>query len=256
MRSIRAATGAGGPLALIHYRPIVPGRLSLICFPYAGGSASSFRNWPLLFDGRINICCVELPGRAGRFGEPAESSCSELVRRLAAGARRWPQGPFVFFGHSMGALVAFELAREFRRRGATLPTALLVSSLRAPHLPETSFVAGLPDDGFLAELADLSGGQAAAWADPDLRALLLPTLRADVRLCEDYRYLPEDPLPLPIAAFRGHLDGYVSEDEVRAWSQHTSGGFNYQELPGDHMYVHSVERDLVASVGLVIDRLF
>lgn len=255
MRPMRPAIDAGRSLPLIHYRPIVPGRLSLICFPFAGGSASSFRNWPVLFDERLNVCCVELPGRAGRFCESAESSCSDLVRRLAAGAWRWPPGPSVFFGHSMGALVAFELVRELRRRGAALPIALLVSSFRAPHLPEASFVAGLPDDEFLAKLADIAGGRDAAWADPELRALLLPALRADVRLCEDYHHLPEDPLPLPITAFRGQRDAYVSEDEVRAWSRHTSGDFAYQEFPGDHMYVHNVEADLVVSVGLVIDRL-
>jgi medium-chain acyl-[acyl-carrier-protein] hydrolase len=225
----------------------------LICFPHAGGGAAGYRLWPDLLQ-PFGVCGVELPGRDRRIGETAVACATSLVQRLAAASHRWPRRPFAFFGHSMGALLAFELARELRRRRRPGPMVLVVSSHRAPHVADSHPIGHLPDDEFLSALADLSDWNEQALSDRELRALLLPTLRADVRLCEGYHYVPDVPLDLPIVAFRGRADRYVSEADVRAWSQHTSSAFRFREFDGGHMYPNNAALELAAAVTSTLEQ--
>jgi medium-chain acyl-[acyl-carrier-protein] hydrolase len=158
--------------------------------------------------------------------------------------------PFAFFGHSMGALISFELARQLRRQHAPGPIALFVSAHRAPQRPAPNPpVHSLPQDEFVEELRRLNGTPEAVFQDAELMQLLLPTLRADFAVCETYTYMPEEPLECPILAFGGLQDHEVSRDDLAAWRAQTHRTFKLRMVPGDHFFLHSARASLVCVVS-------
>jgi medium-chain acyl-[acyl-carrier-protein] hydrolase len=147
------------------------------------------------------------------------------------------QLPYAFFGHSMGSLVAFELAREMRRRGLPGPELLMVSGHRAPQRPDPEPpIHGLPEHEFLEEIRQLNGTPEAVLKNPELLQLVIPVLRADFEVCETYAYEEETPLACPIAAFGGTEDADVPREDVAAWSHQTTGPFTLRMFPGGHFY--------------------
>jgi medium-chain acyl-[acyl-carrier-protein] hydrolase len=214
--------------------------LRLFCFPYAGGSAQVFRNWQRHFSPAVALSLAHLPGRAARIGEPAMKAVKPLVSALADAII--PQLPqtYAFWGHSMGALISFELARELRRRGQRGPVALFVSGRRAPQLPgsdRTTF--NLPEREFIAELRRLNGTPNELLDHSELKNLFLPTIRADFELVETHVYEPEAPLTCPIHAYGGLQDETVPEGNMRAWQEQTSRAFKMRMFPGDHFFIHT-----------------
>ena len=201
---------------VIRPKPNAGATLRAFCFPYAGLGASVFRTWPPEFPPRVELCLIQPPGREGRFTETPLPD----VRSLAAAATEAIEPhagiPYVFYGHSLGALVSFEVAREFRRRGLPGPLQLFVSAHRAPHLPNPHApLRHLPDAAFLSEIARQYGGIPQLVLDnPDLLELMLPCLRADITAFETYQHAAEEPLACPIAAFGGRIDRRVSEHEA------------------------------------------
>jgi medium-chain acyl-[acyl-carrier-protein] hydrolase len=163
-----------------------------------------------------------------------------LVRALAQGLANWTDRPFVLFGHSTGALVAFELARRLEQEGR-LPAQLLVSGCGAPQLPpgRPGQIHDLPDADFLEQLRALGGMPDAMLANPELRDLFLPILRADFKLTETYRYVPGVPLRCPVTAFTGLEDRFVSRQSAEAWRDQTTGAFALYTLPSDHLFLIS-----------------
>jgi surfactin synthase thioesterase subunit len=182
---------------------------------------------------------VQLPGRENRIAEAPFVAWRPLVRSLAeALAPRLPS-PYAFFGHSMGALLAFELTRELRRLRAPSPLALAVSAHRAPHLESRHpMLHLLPEPMFVREIDALEGTPSAVLQNPELRALLVPTLRADFAVCETYIHDVEAPLECPLMAIGGQGDPLVTSDELDAWRRHTRGQFTRQRLPGGHLFLH------------------
>lgn len=153
---------------------------------------------------------------------------------------------FAFFGHSMGAMIAFELARELRRRKMPQPAHLLVSGRRAPNMPKTDPVTyNLPEDEFRAELLRLNGTPTEVLEHAELMSLLLPLLRADFELVQTYEYADDAPLSCPIAVYGGLEDHEVPREALLPWKQQTEARFSLQLLPGDHFFLRSASRHLL-----------
>jgi medium-chain acyl-[acyl-carrier-protein] hydrolase len=210
----------------------------LFLLPFAGAGASAFRAWPAALPPDIEIYALQPPGRENRIAEPPLGSLMELVGALADDISGLILEPFAFFGHSMGALVAFELSRELRRRGQNEPAHLVVSGFRAPHLPARQpLLHQLEDDRLVAELKGLGGTPPEIFDQPGLLDLVLPTLRADFAISETYHYRSEPPLSCRIIAWGGKQDPYLNEAELYSWATATSGQFVVQRFHGGHMYI-------------------
>lgn len=214
-------------------------RQRLFCFPHAGGGATAYRAWLKALPDAVQVCPVQLPGREQRLRETPINTMEALLGPLLAGLQPWLDRPFSFFGHSMGAVIAYELSHQLRRQGLPMPTQLLVSGRRAPHCSardEQTF--DLPDDEFLAKLAALNGSPREVLENTELMALMLPMLRADFQLIETYRWNPSTPsLDCPITALGGDNDPKASLEELRAWAELTRGPFQLQCFAGGHFYL-------------------
>lgn len=231
-------------------RPNTSAAVRLFCIPYAGGGASVFRAWARQLPSAIEVWPVQLPGREERWQEPACVSVPPLVRTLADALEPALDRPFAIFGHSMGALVAFELARELRRRAAPRPVALFVSAHHAPHLPNPApAVHHLPEHAFLRQVQRLNGTPDEVLRNPELRARVVSVLRGDFALCEGYDHVPDAPLECPIAAFGGLHDSHVTRLELEAWREHTRAEFALEWLPGDHFFLHTARRELLGRLA-------
>ena len=231
-------------------RPSTRRRLRLFCFPYAGGGASIFHQWPQLLPGHIDVWAVQPPGREHRMRARPFTDLKALVEALYEAIRPHLGQPFAFLGHSMGSLVAFELARTLRRHGEPAPRFLIVSGRRAPHLPDTTRkppMHPLPDDAFVERLHELNGTPPDVLAHAELMRLLLPTLRADFQAVETYAYREEPPLSCPVAAFGGLKDKDISRAQVAEWRAMTRGPFSLHMFPGDHFFVNT-DRQAVLEV--------
>lgn len=222
--------------------PAPQASLRLFCFPYAGGKAVSFRAWSSGLPKTVEVCPIELPGRGTRFMEVPLTQFSLLIPAIAQALLPYLNKPFAFFGHSMGALVSFELARLLRKQYGLNPVHLFVSGRYAPQITSTDPpIHLLPEPAFLEELRRLNGTPEEVLENAELMQLFLPMLRADFALLETYVYVPELPLFCPITVFGGLQDRNVSYEQLQAWWEQTSADFSVQMLPGDHFFVHSAE---------------
>jgi medium-chain acyl-[acyl-carrier-protein] hydrolase len=228
------------------YREVNPrARLRMFCFPYAGGGASAYRGWAASLPATVEVCPVQLPGREGRLREPPFTRPSPLIQATADALEPYLDMPFVFFGHSMGGMISFELTRELRRRGKKQPLHLFVSGRRAPHLPAREEpIHDLPEPEFIVKLRELNGTPEEVLQHAELMKLLTPVLRADFAVNETYEFTAEEPLDLGLSAFGGLGDVDVTREDVDAWRQHAKGRFRLRMLPGDHFFLHSA-KDLI-----------
>ena len=229
-------------------KPRPSASLRLFCLPYAGGDASIFSAWPDGLPASVEVCPILLPGRAARFAEPLVGNMALLVEAILQSLTDWTDRPFALFGHSTGALVAFELARRLEREGR-VPAHLFVSGCGAPHLPPGRLrqIHDLPDGEFLDQLRALGGMPDALLANSELRSLVLPILRADFKLTETYRYAAGVPLRCPVTAFTGRRDRFVGPQSAEAWRGQTRGAFALYTLPSDHLFPIS-DRQLLLQI--------
>ncbi|MGH9360354.1 MAG: thioesterase II family protein, partial [Thermoanaerobaculia bacterium] len=224
-------------------------RFRLFCLPYAGGGASIYRAWRGELPAGVELCPVQLPGRETRLREPPFTRLEPLVAALAD-ALPFAALPFAFFGHSMGALVAFELARELRRRGGPEPLHLFLSGRRGPLVPSREEpIYDLPEAQFLERLRQLNGMPEEVLGHGELMALLLPLLRADFALHETWSHRPEEPLAAGISAFGGLADPEVTREDLEGWRGETRGRFHLRSFPGDHFFLHSARALVTAAVA-------
>ncbi|MBZ9752282.1 alpha/beta fold hydrolase [Deinococcus sp. HMF7604] len=208
----------------------------LLCLPFAGAGASIYRSWSALAP-HINVLPVQLPGREQRFIEEAHRDAHTAADALAQEVqpRLTPGVPVALFGHSMGAVLAYELTRRLLDRHVPVQH-LWVSGSPSPWAPRAYTATGLTDEAFLARVSEFAGYTHEALQDPDMRALLLPTLRADVELHEQYRPQSDQPLAVPVTALRGATDELVSAEDLLGWQRATTQPLTAAELPGGHMY--------------------
>jgi surfactin synthase thioesterase subunit len=230
-------------------KPSPQARLRLFCFPYAGGGVSIFRAWSDGLPADVEVCPIQLPGRGTRLMEPPFTRLSPLIHALAEALFPLLDIPFAFFGHSLGALVSFELARQLRREFAVQPVRLFVSADRAPQIPNRDrAVHSLPEREFLAELCRLNGTPRQVLQDEELRQIMLPLLRADFAVCETYEYANETPLNCPISAFGGLQDHRVNRGDLEAWREQTSASFSLRMFPGDHFFLNTTQAPLLGAL--------
>jgi medium-chain acyl-[acyl-carrier-protein] hydrolase len=232
-------------------KPNPRARLRLLCFPYAGGGVSVFRAWPDLLPAEIEVWAIQLPGHDGRLREPIPEDLQTLALAAADGLGPLLDTPFACFGHSMGALLAFEFARQLRRRGLAGPMQLFVSARRAPQLPRTDApLHTLPEVPFIEMLRQRYNGiPAAILAEPELLQLFLPMLRADFKMIETYQYRDEAPLECPISVFGAARDQWAVQADLAAWQMQTSSTFKMQIFPGGHFYLQTELPQLLAAVA-------
>lgn len=222
----------------------------LFCFPYAGGGAPIFRRWPDMLPSNIEVCPVHLPGRGSRMAEQLYTRLPELVDAAATALAPYLDLPFAFFGHSMGALIGFELAQVFRKAHGLVSSHLFVSGRRAPHLPEPDPPTyNLPETQFVEELRRLNGTPKEVLVHPELMELLIPVLRADFQMCQTYQFQLRPPLSCPISVFGGDGDLEAGRQQLEGWREHTTGAFSLRIFPGDHFFLHANEPGLVGAIG-------
>ncbi|MBE9064277.1 alpha/beta fold hydrolase [cf. Phormidesmis sp. LEGE 11477] len=213
-------------------------QLRLFCFPYAGGSAWMFRSWASQLPESIEIIAVELPGRGKRLAEPALTDLAAIVQALGPQLLPHLNVPFAVFGHSMGALVAFETCQWLRRSAQITPVHFWAAAARAPHLAvQPPLMHTLDDDAFINRLKQYKGTPTSVLNNTELMALMVPTLRADFAVLETYTYQSSTPFPFPITGLWGESDAIVSKTDVAAWQTHTPN-FILQAIAGHHFFIH------------------
>lgn len=238
-------------------KPNPHARLRLFCFPYAGSGALTFRSWA--FSGispSVEVCPIELPGRGLRMKEEPFTRMLPLVQAIAPALLPYLDAPFAFFGHSMGGLISFELARLLRRNYGYSPSHLFISGRRAPQVPDPDPpIHALPHSEFLGELRRLNGTPEAVLQNEELMQLLLPTLRADFAVLETYVYTPEPPLDCPITTFGGLQDQEVCCEVLEAWREQTHAAFSLQMFPGDHFFLHASQSRMLQSLNQTLTQM-
>lgn len=212
--------------------------MHLVCFPYAGGGASVFHGWAKLLPNHITLNAVQYPGRENRISEKPYTYIADIVPAIIEniGSILNANEPVYFFGHSLGAMIAYETVKAL---GANAPKMLMVSGARAPHIPprEDQFH-GLPVRQFWDKVAEMQGTPQAILENEEFRNLLEPMLRADFQMAETYHNLQKFPLSCPMVAFCGTHDEHVSIDDMRAWSGYTASAFNMHRIQGGHFFMN------------------
>jgi medium-chain acyl-[acyl-carrier-protein] hydrolase len=241
---------------IVRSRPKQSAKLRLFCFPYAGGSAVVYRNWSDALGPDVEVCAVQFPGRTTRMRETPFTDLNALINALVPHLLSWLNKPFAFFGHSLGALVAFELTRALHTAGATEPIHLYISGRRSPQTPRTEPPIHALEDGlFINRLRELGGTPEEVLTDQSLLQILMPTLRADFSLNDTYTYLTAPQLNTPITAFAGEHDRQACVAQVSDWSRYTDGRFTLHTLPGGHFFVHEQESILLALLSASLGAL-
>jgi len=224
-------------------------RIRLFCFPYAGGGASLYRPWKSPTPGSFEVLPVQLPARENRINEAPFTRLEPLIAALERALLLYVERPFAFFGHSLGGLIAFELACRLRRDHGILPVHLFVSGRSAPHIVDTDEpMHSLPDPELKRRLRTLNGTSEDVLANDELMNLALPLLKADFAISETYSYAPREPLPCPISAFGGSHDLEVGSADLDAWRLHTSRSFRLRICPGDHFFLHANRDTLLLAI--------
>lgn len=225
-----------------HLAPDAPHRL--VCFPHAGGSARYFLPVSRSLSPSIEVLAIQYPGRQDRRNEPGIDDLEKLAGLIGDVLAPLADRPLTFFGHSMGATLAFEVARRFEAKNTVL-SGLFVSARRAPsrHRDERSYQ--LNDEGLLAEVRRLAGASAELPGFEQFVRMALPSIRSDYKAAETYRYTPGSDLTCPIFALVGDNDPMASVEEARWWRNHTSAAFELRVFPGGHFYLDHQWADIL-----------
>jgi surfactin synthase thioesterase subunit len=242
---------------IVQLGPHAPRRCRLICIPYAGASASVYARWAAALTAPIELCALELPGHGHRLGEPLNRGVAALVKQFADGLGDALDMPYAFFGHSMGALLCYELTRCLASMGLPLPIKLLLSGFPAPHIrrpPPVTY--DLPDREFVAAVQRYDGMEGEILANRELMELILPILRADLCACQTYRYQPGPRLATSVVALGGREDPEASQEELLGWRDLVTGGFSLHMFPGAHFFIRTHENEVLRAIESELDFLW
>lgn len=248
----------GGSPWVCRQRALSSPRLRLVCFPFAGGGASSFSGWCDALPKGVEVLLVQPPGRESRLLEPSFRRLESLVEALRPSLDSLLDIPHAFFGHSMGAFVAFELCRDRALRGKRPPELLFVSASCAPHVPDDEpAIFSLPDGEFIQKLQVRYGGiPPEVLGSPELMELVLPNLKGDLELVETYRpALGDETLSLPIVALAGADDRVVPSNKLSQWQELTNESFQLHSIQGGHFFLSSNRRVVLEIIGEQLQRL-
>jgi medium-chain acyl-[acyl-carrier-protein] hydrolase len=233
--------------------------LRLFCFPCAGGWGQMFYPWARQLSGDIDVWAIQLPGRAMRVREVPRTCMRALSQEVALAIASHIGVPYAFFGHSMGALLAFEVARRLRALRCRGPEHLFLSSAVAPDLGHLRPpLHTLSDEEIVMKLVCWNGMPPELTGNAEILEVLLPTLRSDFRLCDTYEYVEDAPLDVPVTVLGGEADEEVPIDALHAWQRQTAGPCSVQIFPGGHFYFSAAESDFFAlltrELGHIINR--
>jgi surfactin synthase thioesterase subunit len=224
-------------LWLRRFHPAEQAPVRLVCFPHAGGSASFYFPVSKMLAPDLDVLAVQYPGRQDRRLEPVVEDIEELAGRIAVQLRPVLDRPVAFFGHSMGAVVAFEVARLLEREGVRL-LVLFASGRRAPSAVREEHMYRASDDHFIEELKRLSGTDARMLGDDEVVRMILPSLRSDYKAIETYRCAPDAGVSCPVDVFIGDADPHVTPVEAAPWRAHTTADCSIEVFEGGHFYVN------------------
>lgn len=227
------------------YRPTENATARLVCFPHAGGSAPFFRPVTTALDDTVDVVAVQYPGRQDRRTERPINDMAVLADHIHEVLRREPELPLTLFGHSMGAVAAFEVARRLEAEGKR-PVRLFASGRRGPSTHRDEAVHRKSDDGILAEIRKLDGTASSVLGDDEMMRAALPALRGDYQAIETYRCAPDTTIDAPITVLTGDDDPKTTLDEARAWERHTTGSFELQVYSGGHFFLTSRITEVLA----------
>ncbi len=223
----------------------------LFCLPYGGGGASIYRHWSDYLPDHIEVMPFQLPGRENRLLEPAIDNLNKLVDHTVSTIAEYQDKPFALFGHSLGAKVAFEVTRKLRRRRLPKPVILFVAGQAAPRLTlKRQPFHNLPDQQFIQSITiQYNAIPKPVLENPELLALMMPALRGDFCMNDQYSYIEDHPLDCPITAFGAEEDPEVTQDGLQAWQSETTAQFSTRLFPGDHFFINSVPEQIINAVA-------
>lgn len=235
------------------FRPCKEVSYRLFCFPFAGGSASFFGEWSnALNQSGIEVCAIQMPGHEDRIYENLLTNVHELVSEIVVAMADLQDKPFAFFGHSMGTLISFEVARKLRLLKMKEPKVLFMSSGKAPQISPRRTLHKLPNDSFLFKIKELGGTPDIIIENQDLLDLYLPILRADFKMIETYQYAKSTPLDTRIVAYGGRMDQEVRYEDIVAWERHSLEPLKVKIYEGDHFYLREFKGNLLKDIAFHI----
>lgn len=235
-------------------KPVESPKVRLFLFPYAGGSAATFIPWAKYFNEDVEMICIQPPGRGARFNEPPYDSMESLVGDLAKHASYITEIPYILFGHSLGCRVAFELTCRLKELGLPSPSYFIASGSRAPHLPrERKPIHDLPDTEFMHELKALNGTPEEILENPELMQLLMPLLRADLRIADNYQSSLVS-VDAPILVLHGNEDTLVEKGQLRAWKELTERGVSFTNIPGGHFFLNENPEKVTKQIDFAVKK--
>lgn len=229
-------------------------KLNLFCLHHAGGSAAFYNAWPKHLSHMVNVIAIQLPGRESRYGEPFATSIKQIVSELAKYDAAFAEKPYAIFGHSLGALIGFSLARELTCTRKLMPQFFISSAHPAPRKkPLPDMLHGLSDGPFVQKIVDRYGGISDdVLNNKELLDFLLPRFRADIFLSESHLSQVIKPVPFPIVVFHGIHDKSVSQAGIQAWENETEDQLRIHYFEGEHFYVESEEEKMFCIINKLV----
>jgi medium-chain acyl-[acyl-carrier-protein] hydrolase len=226
-------------------------KIRLICCHHSGVGASTYYPWIKQIPNFVELNAIQLPGRETRFGETLLTNLDSVIEGLMKDFLKLLDKPYLLFGHSVGALIVYELSKKLQAESMPLPKTLIISGSRAPHLPPLQNMHLLSENEFIEKLALYNGTPQEVLNNKDLLELFLPILRADFCIGETYRYQESLPIQCDIVALGGTDDPTVSLERLQEWKMHTASHFNLHLLPGDHFFVKSSLDNVLAIINKI-----
>jgi len=235
--------------AVKHYNTNIQNKIRLIVFPYAGGSASVFKQWENFLSTDIEICPIQLPGREDRYHEKSFTEIESYIQEFSGYFQRLSDLPFVFFGHSLGALFCYEVCRYLEKNALPLPLHVFISGASPPRKFETNEIKEYTDEELKKELISLNGIPEEFKKNESLFKLFLPIIRSDIALVKTYNYIDDYKFSMPISVFGGALDKSVLLTDLKNWNRLANDYCKIYTFSGDHFFLFSEQDKLLSEIN-------
>jgi surfactin synthase thioesterase subunit len=224
-------------------------RLRLFCLPYAGGGSSIYRQWQQFMPKDIQVCKIQLPGRENRINEHAIDCMEELVQILSKQLSMYMDQPFALFGHSMGGMATYELARYLSKNTPYTPKHVFISGCRTPNVEDNNKTYYLQGEAFIDSLRQRGGTNEVLLNNKEYMQMVEPTLRADLKLIERWHHHEIEPLTCPLSVLGGVHDPLISPDKLTTWEEYTKGDFELKLFKGGHFFLNDESNNIASVIG-------